>query len=511
MVNCGTHDRTGRIILKKDYDKLMEIKNFYLETRSTKNRISLFLCFYIFIFIIDIIFGFIFYNFNMEVIFFFTIAIIFLLETIRKIRYTLEFISPLFTFTIISFIAFPIKYLYYSFASSKLFFVKEHFLIGFDYTNSDFRFTLLIFVIGYFSFVIGYKTTVFRKITSRLFSYKGIYDIKPKLSNLMVLLFLIMLCNYVIQFKFNIGRIFGNSIVSIPLVSGLVYYIFSLSLNFLLPIYLYIAIKQKKSYHFFVAILMFLLLFLFSIMNLSKSGLIYPILVCIIVSILIKEKIGKLPRNVFYVTIVLIAFLTIMFPIIATLREATLNNGLIGGQESIVFLNEGIKSNTDSSEFFVNKAISALFTRIAGFDVLLPLAAYNRDNDLLNGNDFLNLIFGKQEKDYFDMYRIILGVPLTNNSGFEITFFGFLYMYFRIYGVAVGMFLWGVFIRILNDMVIKISSRSDVLASGIWPVFIYWFFMLTFGFGPNAGSMAIKTLIAFVFIFLFWKRILRKI
>jgi hypothetical protein len=308
---------------------------------------------------------------------------------------------------------------------------------------------------------------------------------------------------YILQFKLGIGRIF----VSLPKIAfkivGITYYIFFTSQALLLPLYLFASIERNQIIHIFLAFLMVLVVVVFSLMNLSKAGLLYPIFIFIVLFVLNKDKTGKYPKKLFIIIIGLILLFFALYSGIATYREITLGHGSGGGIESLRFFIQSVDVRRS-----LNK-LDAIFSRLGGLDVMLPIVSYGKDHALFSGIDLLNLIFGDNTKDYFLIYKNILGLPPEWTSGFEVSLMGFLYIYFRMGGIIIGMFLWGKFNRFIFEIIKGVYLKSYSFGASLFVIYIQWFIFTTFGFGPNSHKMAVNSFLANVFIFLFWKTLFR--
>ena len=72
-----------------------------------------------------------------------------------------------------------------------------------------------------------------------------------------------------------------------------------------------------------------------------------------------------------------------------------------------------------------------------------------------------------------------------------------------------GMFLWGKFNRFIFEIIKGIYLKSYAFGASLFVIYIQWFILTTFGFGPNTHKMAVDSFIADVFIFLLWRTLFR--
>ena len=429
---------------------------------------------------------------------------VFTIETIKKQSlHPIEFLSPLLIFIVISFITYPLKFLVYSFDPSQFFFFdvawqSNLWQLNFNFSQDDCYLTFLIFLIGFFSFYLGYriKTNINSRSTLDDRKIKTVIKI-PSLNTLLVISILFTFIIYILQFKLGIGKLFATPIKLPFKIVGITYYIFFTSQALLLNLYFFTSIEREKKIHIFLASFMVLVVVGFSMINLSKAGLLYPILIFIVLFVLNKDKMGKYSKKLLFTAIGLILLFFALYSCLATYREITLKHGLVGGTESLKFFIPNVNVSLDG--------LKAIFSRLGGLDVMLPIVSYGKDNALFSGNDLLALISGADSKDYFLMYKNILGLPPERISGFEISLMGFLYMYFRIGGIIIGMFLWGKFNRFIFEIVKRIYLKSFSFGASLFVIYIQWFVYTTFGFGPNTHKMAVNIFLANVVIFLLWK------
>jgi len=469
------------------------------------SKVYLSLCTYLLVFLVCTLALFWVDSSKIGVVLLFAFSLVFTIEMIKKQSFhPIGFLSPLFVFIIISFLTYPLKFLLYSFNPLQFFFFVDRLPINFNFSEYDYYITFLIFLIGFFSFYFGYiiKTNTNYRSTLNYRKIKATIKI-PTLNILMLISIFLTFMVYILQFKLGIGRIFVSSPKIAFKIVGITYYIFFTSQALLLSLYLFASIERNQIIHIFLASLIVLVVVGFSLMNLSKAGLLYPIFIFIVLFILNKDKTGKYPKKLFIIIIGLILLFFALYSGIATYREITLRHGSGGGIESLRFFIQSVDVRRS-----LNK-LDAIFSRLGGLDVMLPIVSYGKDHALFSGIDLLNLIFGDNTKDYFLMYKNILGLPPEWTSGFEVSLMGFLYIYFRIGGIIIGMFLWGKFNRFVFDIIKGIYLKSYSFGASLFVIYLQWFIFVTFGFGPNSHKMAVNSFLANVFIFLFWKTLFR--
>ncbi|MFA4932325.1 MAG: O-antigen polymerase [Caldisericia bacterium] len=465
------------------------------------------LCAYFLILLVGTLASFCVDSSKMGIVLLFVSSLVFTIEVTRKqLFHPIGFLSPLFVFTAISFLTYPLKLILYSSNPSQFFFFVDQLPITFIFAEHDYYITFLIFLIGFFSFYFGYimKANTNCRSTSNCRKIQATTKI-PTLNMLMLISSFLTLTVYFLQFKLGIGRIFVSPPEVAFKIVGITYYIFFTSQALLLPLYLFASIERHQRVHIFLAFLMVLVVVASSLMNLSKAGLSYPIFILAVLFVLNRDKTGRYPKKLFIIIIGLVLLFFVLYSSIGAYRQVALEHGSGGGIESLRIFIQSIGVNVNVG---VSK-VGAIFSRLGGLDVMLPIVSYGKDHALFSGSDLARLIAGDNAKDYFLMYKNILGLPPEWKSGFEITFMGFLYMYFRIGGIIVGMFLWGKFNRFIFEIIKGIYLKSYAFGASLFVIYIQWFILTTFGFGPNTHKMAVNSFIADVFIFLLWRTLFR--
>jgi hypothetical protein len=470
-------------------------------------NVYLSLCTYLLVLLVGAMASFLVDSSKIGVVLLFVCSLVFTIEMIRKqLFHPIGFLSPLFVFIVISFLTYPLKLILYSFNPLQFFFFVDQYPITFNFSEYECYITFLIFLIGFLSFYFGYitRTNTNSRSTSNYREIRATEKI-PSLNMLMLISSFLTFMVYILQFKLGIGRIFVSSPEVGSKIVGITYYIVFTSQALLLPLYLFASIERHQRIHIFLACLMVLVVVGFSLINLSKAGLLYPIFILAVLFVLNRDRTGRYPKKLFIVIIGLVLLFLVLYSSMGIYRQVALQHGSGGGIESLGIFIQSVNVNIGVG---VSK-MEAIFSRLGGLDVMLPIVSYGKDHALFSGSDLLRLIVGDNTKDYFLMYKNILGLPPEWKSGFEITLMGFLYTYFRIGGIVMGMFLWGKFNRFIFEIIKGIYLKSYAFGASLFVIYIQWFILTTFGFGPNTHKMAVDSFIADVFIFLLWRTLFR--
>jgi hypothetical protein len=432
------------------------------------------------------------------VVLLFTFSVLFTLEKIRKICYSKDLLSPLFIFITISFIAFPVKFLFYFIKPSEMFFEKLRAPINFNYSGYDFYITFLVFLLGYFSFILGYKRFGTRyKISTWSSKQAKKIIVVPNLNKLMFLCCLILFLEFYIKFKFGIGFL----LIEPPKVGfrivGITYFFFLCSRLFLITLYVYVSFIKRANSHILLSITILLFMAILEAIGLSKIGLIYGFFILVVVSLLLKEKRGRFPRAIPILAVCFILAWIVVFPVIEAYRFTPMMV-----ERHVKFSNaQLLVQYIGHIPEYTSESLNRALTRISGFDQLLPIIAYGKDHALLNLSALSDSYNGGT------LYKSdILGFHPEEPIGFAHTLWGVFYIHLGLVGVILGMFLWGKLNRLLYETTRKIYFRNNAYGAALWPLYLMWFLFNTFD--GYLFYFGMRYFIAIVFVFLFWKNVL---
>lgn len=429
-------------------------------------------------------------------------SVFFTFLLLRQVKKALDYLNPLTLFLIISFLAFQLKFYVYYLNPSKMYFTNSP--INFYYDESDFHFTFLYFILGYFSFILGYSrfgnknqpsTSILRKIsghTGRI----------PRLSTLMAINIIFLILSSILMYKFQIGLLFGEAPVLGFKIVGIIYYFFVYGSHFLFLLYIYASFRNKNYFHIFFSLSLLFTTTFIGASSYSKAGFLVAFLILLSIILSLKQFHKKIPNVIYISALLSLGFFIALYPLIQLYRFAGLGMDISRGISSLPLLFAVAKD----IEVSISQVFWDIFSRVSGFGSLLSIVAYEKDAELLNVSDFFQYFLGNESSDYALFYRInIMGV--LHETGFELTLWGFLYIYFGVYGIVLGMFLWGKLNRFLFRIIREIYCTNYVYGMTLLFLYLIWFLGITFGFGPNTPWMALKVFVATIFLFVFWTKV----
>lgn len=442
------------------------------------------------------------YQVNLKVSLLFMITIIATFLFLKRMETFSDYLNPYYLFVIFSLIAFQLKFLINYLKPSMMNFTI--YPVNFLYNESDFILSFLYFILGYFAFILGFgKARI--KFRSKTLILKEINKSRrkiPPLSKLLAINIAFSIINCILMFKFQIGLLLGKTpIVGFKIV-GILFYFFLFGSQLLLLLYIYSSIKKSNYIHIIISLSLLFFGALISVLNYSKSGFFTALFALFVVILSLKDYLKKIPRVLKISALFSFILFITLFPLIQEYRFISLRKGTERELSSLFhFAEVAMNSNID-----YEKAFWAIVRRVGGFDSFLPIIAYGRTNNLLSITDFIRYFNKRESSDYALFYRTnIMGVK--SETGFEISIWSFFYIYFGIFGIIFGMFLWGKLNKFLFRLVKNIIFINDFYGVPLLFIYLMWFLGTTFGFGPDTPNMAIKTFVAAIFIFLFWTRI----
>lgn len=443
------------------------------------------------------------YSYSWEVyLLFLSSTLITFIVMVKYVKRPFDFVDPIVIFMILSLIAYQIKYYICDVNPSLLFFFNDS-NVNFQYEKADYLTTIIYQFIGWIGFIAGYLM-ISSKI--RFFNYNNVVRKikKPNLSNILIVNILFSVIAFIVQYKYKIGLLLEESPILTMKLTGIIFYFFIFGSGFLFLLYINSAVRSNERLHIVASFTMLFISTFLSVMSFSKAGFLSTFIILLIMAVLLKED-GKIPAYIKLSAIAALLLFLALFPVIQLYRFSGLESGIERGFKMFPLL---IKVITDNFSYdLISTGFIAVFQRIPGFDVLLPIVAYGKNEHLLSMADFIKYLMGSETSDYANFFKIeIMGVSPMNPTGFEITLLGFLYIYFGAVGIAVGMFLWGILNKILFGIIKRFYFSNPLFGFPILSIYITSFIGVTFGFGGNTIFMTSKTFIATVFLLIFWMK-----
>lgn len=349
-----------------------------------------------------------------------------------------------------------LSYLIYIIGPSIYMIYYNYNLIGLEYLTieesiSILSLSLFYFLLGFISFLIGYFIDQFikNKREHKFFKNVLIKLNKKRVIFAIVILFFIGFSGYVIL-NYKLGNGIGikpNSLMkSIEARSMLVkgsnkfFFLFTLFLRIAIIIWFAYLLQRNKVYHFQFYIILIIVLFIYYNLGGRKRLMSIPILMIIVYHYLYKKI-----SIVYFIYIIIIILLipTIILP------------ALSGGLGDITSLSHVFKKIYEKRNFDLIYNFTLLIKKIDNIRFYYGLTIIG---DLLSDFPYINKIFPSSRyvfmSNFFkNIYRKGVSMPGS--------YPGVLFLNFGVLGIIFGMFLYGLFCKVLYKYMIFDKSNPN--------------------------------------------------